>query len=175
MYIVNLLKSPSRAFFNAAVLALLIIVLMLVWPRKHRESLDRKVSKLRQYLHIGVTPAALYRAMSASISIELSITAPIAPLCEQRLAAVFTNPSPERELFNTIEFVAGEIKAGERIKLTIPRSYSHDSNGEYNWDHIEEVQMAIRGHMLRPDVFATLRFDRYRSPHADVVIDIGHM
>jgi len=75
--------------------------------------------------------------------------------------------------------VLDEINAGERIRVTIPRNFSHDDNNdsEYDLDNIEDVQMDIRGGRLRPNVFASLRFEETDESDAvgDVVVDIVHV
>ena len=80
-----------------------------------------------------------------------------------------THPTSIEEMFEVITLVNDEIKAGERIQVTIPRNWSH-YDGEQRWSHIEEVQEEIRGPLLRSNVFATLRFGS--DPTSDVVVDI---
>lgn len=90
-----------------------------------------------------------------------------------------THPSFSTQLYPVIELALLEIKSGERIQITIPTDYSHEFSGELSWDEVEEVQMAIRGESLPPNVFACLRFETQQSSAEEidspVVVDIFHL
>lgn len=75
-----------------------------------------------------------------------------------------------RQLRNEVMTAMKTIKPQQRIQVVLPRTLSHDKNGEKDWDLIEEVQLFIRGYNLGPHTFACLRFDRDES--SDVTVDV---
>lgn len=84
----------------------------------------------------------------------------------------------ESQLFETIKTQLEEIKPGERVQIYIPKEYSHPllyshDHRFINWDAVEEVQMDIRGSILKPNVIASLRFEDDES--RPVIVDIYHV
>lgn len=76
-------------------------------------------------------------------------------------------------LFDTIRSSVNEIKPSERIQIQVPKEYSHDC-GVLDYDFLERLQRAWRGSTLRPNVFVTLRFDKY-DEESNIVVDICHL
>lgn len=64
------------------------------------------------------------------------------------------------DILTVVEENIKNIRPGQRIKYRPPLNLikSSDNVDDFNWDYIEELQMAIRG-PINKDIFVTLRFD----------------
>lgn len=91
---------------------------------------------------------------------------------DELLPGELTHPSSVDTLYYVLETIKDNIKGGERIQVTVPRSYSHDRNGEHDVHALARVQSVVSGGFMsgRANVFATLRYEKY--PASDVVVDI---
>lgn len=76
------------------------------------------------------------------------------------------------ELFSTIQRAVDEIKPLERVKIFVPRNYSHGGNN-FDWVAFEQLQMEFCGSALKPNVFVTLRSCQEYGA-VDVIVDIYH-
>lgn len=81
--------------------------------------------------------------------------------------------SQERKLFSTILDVIAKIQPQQRTQVVVPRTLSHDNNGDMDWVLIKDIQMCIRDCNLKPNVFATLRFNQDET--ADVIVDVCYL
>lgn len=77
------------------------------------------------------------------------------------------------QMFKAVREAYNSIQPQERTQLVLPKILSHVQDGEIDWDVVEDVQTYIRGYNLRPNVFATLRFDQ--DEVNDVIVDMCYL
>lgn len=85
-------------------------------------------------------------------------------------AAMLTRPKTIEEIYLVIKSIRKEIRAGERIQVKLPRSYTHDLNGEHCAAAVQNIQDVIHGGVIGGNTFATLRNDKY--PSTSIIVDI---
>lgn len=89
-----------------------------------------------------------------------------------------SRPGTSLWLLIVINITIAQIKAGERLKITVPRSFSHLDDLDIDWDVVDNLHTDLRSgdHGIPPDVFVTIRtYENINGRDDDVVVDICHI
>ena len=119
-----------------------------------------------------------------SVTIESPVVASVIPrTLQQRVErsdeissaiSAVTEHSSWREVLRITRFVVGEMKAGERFQVRVPRNYSHCIGSTcHDEDNIAAIHKDVHTLMTSPDIFAVVRFIENSS--SDVMVDIARM
>jgi hypothetical protein len=75
-----------------------------------------------------------------------------------------------------VSLCAKDIQPAERMRVILPRCFTHFGGEKIDWDTITEIQEDFRGPEIPKDVFVTLRFEVAKGDDYDeatnFVVDI---